>query len=173
MKIAISAAQPHLESEVDTRFGRCSHFIMIDPETMEWQAIENRDAAFSSGAGIGAAQLVVTQGAGAVITGIVGPNASRVLTAAGVQVFTVPAGTVRQAVEAFKAGQLQSAQQAPSPSSFGMGRGMGRGPCGGGQGMGRSVGRGMGRRQCGRGGGMGRGMGGAGIVGGGGRRGNW
>lgn len=153
MKIAVSATQPRLDSEVDSRFGRCACFVMIDSETMEWQGIENRDAAMASGAGIGAAQMVASHGAGAVITGVVGPKASQALAAAKIQVFTGAAGTVRQAVEAYKAGQLQSGEQSPTPLNTGMGRGMGRGQ-GGGRGMGRGMGGGGGR---GMGGGGGRG----------------
>jgi len=41
MKMAISAISPSLDAEVDPRFGRCQYFIIIDPETMQFEAIEN------------------------------------------------------------------------------------------------------------------------------------
>ena len=40
MKIAISATGPTLDAEVDPRFGRCQYFIIADPETMEFEAID-------------------------------------------------------------------------------------------------------------------------------------
>ena len=41
MKIAILATGPSLDAEVDPRFGRCQHFIIVDPETMQFEAVEN------------------------------------------------------------------------------------------------------------------------------------
>jgi predicted Fe-Mo cluster-binding NifX family protein len=47
-----------------------------------------------------------------VITGNVGPNAFRVLNAAGIRIYLAAQQTVEQAVAAFKEGRLQDAQQA-------------------------------------------------------------
>jgi predicted Fe-Mo cluster-binding NifX family protein len=148
MKITITAEQPRLDSAVDSRFGRCRYFIVTDTDTREWEAVENRDAALSSGAGIGAAQWVVSHGAKAVITGVVGPKASQVLNAAGIPIVSVPGGTVLQAIEDFKAGRIGSGSQAvANPSTGSWGRGQGRGGCGRGMGggTGRGTGAGMGR----------------------------
>lgn len=151
MKIAVSAVQPSIESPVDPRFGRCGYFIIVDSETMEWKSLDNGDAAMASGAGIGAARFVANEGARVVITGVVGPNATQTLNAAGIKIFSVGGGTVREAVEAFKSGQLAAGEQASVPPRMGLGRG------GMGRGMGKGCGRGMGG---GQGRGIGRGMGG-------------
>jgi predicted Fe-Mo cluster-binding NifX family protein len=152
MKVAVSAVQPSMDSAVDPRFGRCACFILIDTETMQWEVQENQDAAMASGAGVGAARLVARQGARAVITGVVGPNAAQTLRAASIEVFTVPGGTVRDAVEALRSGRLRPVRDSlpqTAPVSVGPGRpmGMGRGRgggCGMGSGQGRGQGRGMG-----------------------------
>jgi hypothetical protein len=93
-----------------------------------------------------------------VLTGNCGPNAYQTLSAAGVQVITGIAGTIRDAIEAYKAGKLQAAAQPSVGAHYGMGAtpamGLGRG-MGGGMGMGRGMSRGMGR---GMGGGMGPGV---------------
>ncbi len=146
MKIAISAHGPSLDSNVDPRFGRCPYFILVDSETMEWDAIENKDAAMPSGAGVGAAQFVANQGAQVVITGVAGPKASQVLQAGNIQVVTVEGGTVNEAVESFKNGMLKSTPGTSAASQgdweqVGPGRGMGgRKGCGMGRGMGRGKG---------------------------------
>jgi predicted Fe-Mo cluster-binding NifX family protein len=143
MQIVVTAEQPRLDSAVDSRFGRCGFFIFIDTETREWEAVDNRDAVRSSGAGIGAAQFVLSKGAKAVVTGFAGPKATQVLTAAGVEILSVTSGTVHQALENFKADGAQAFREAdggPSTSSFG--RGQGRGGCG--RGMGGGMGGGMG-----------------------------
>lgn len=79
--------------------------------------------------------MVINEGAQAVITGNVGPNAFNVLASASIQVYLSQGGTVRQAVEALKAGQLQSVSAASATMHAGMGMGMGRG-------MGRGMGAG-------------------------------
>jgi len=165
MKIAVSASSPDLSGPVDPRFGRCPYFLFVDPESMEFEAIENPNISSASGVGIQSAQLVAEKGAKAVLTGSCGPNAFQTLQAAGVEVIIGVSGTVQEAVAHYKSGQIQATAQANVPShsgiggsgamgsGFGIGRGMGGGMGGG---MGRGMGGGMGR---GMGGGMGRGMG--------------
>jgi len=133
MKIAVSSEGTDLEAVASPVFGRCAAFVFVETETMAYEAVENPALASPSGAGIQAAQLVVERGARAVITGNVGPNAFAVFESAGVSVYPFTGGTVRQAVEAFKAGRLQPVAGASVPAhggmggGFGVGRGMGRG----------------------------------------------
>jgi predicted Fe-Mo cluster-binding NifX family protein len=157
MKIAISATGPDLDSEIDPRFGRSEYFIIVEPETMEFETLQNRNLEASAGAGIGAAQQVCDKGIGAVITGNIGPKALRVFSAAGVRMRTGASGRVRDAIEKFKSGkgwdELGSGVASGTPSGYGPGQGIGR-IAGRGMGMGRGMG-----RQIGCGGGTGRGMG--------------
>ena len=104
MRIAISAAGPTLDADVDPRFGRCQYFIIADPETMEFEALENSSAMASGGAGISAAQMIVGKGVDAVLTGNCGPNAYQVLSAAGLQVITGVSGKVKDAIQGYKSG---------------------------------------------------------------------
>jgi predicted Fe-Mo cluster-binding NifX family protein len=151
MKIAISATGPSLDAEVDPRFGRCQYFVIVDPQAMEFEALENSSAMAAGGAGISTAQMIANKGVQVVLTGNCGPNAYQALSAAGVQVITGAAGRIRDAVEAYKTGRLQTTTQPSVGSHYGMGVGPGMG-------MGRGVGRGMGMGR-GMGGGMGMGWG--------------
>ncbi len=128
MKVAVSATGPSLDDQVDPRFGRCQCFIIADADSTAFEAVPNASAGAMSGAGIEAAQTVVSRGVQAVITGQVGPNAYQVLTAAGIRIFTGASGTVREAIGKFKRGELSEAANA-GPAGLGMGRGggMGRG----------------------------------------------
>jgi len=159
MRIAISATSPTLDAEVDPRFGRCQYFIIADPETMEFEALENSSAMAAGGAGISTGQMIASKGVEAVLTGNCGPNAYQVLSAAGLQVITGVTGKVRDAIQAYKSGQFQATSQPTVEAHFGMGAtpgmGAGTGFGMGGGGMGRGMGRGMGGGM-----GMGRGMGG-------------
>jgi predicted Fe-Mo cluster-binding NifX family protein len=139
MKIAISSTGNTLDSPVDPRFGRCQFFVVVDPETMEFEAMENQAMMASGGAGIQAAQFVANSGAKAIITGNVGPNAVSSLMAAGITIYVGATGTVRESLTRFKNGQLQEVSQATVGPHTGMGGGMGRGMGGGmGRGRGRS-----------------------------------
>jgi predicted Fe-Mo cluster-binding NifX family protein len=155
MKVVVSATSASLDAQVDPRFGRCPYFMIVDAETMNFEAVPNTAAGAMSGAGIQAAQTIANKGVQAVLTGSVGPNAFQALSAAGVSIITGVSGTVREAVKKFKSGQLQKVTAPTAPMGFGtgggygMGTGMGRG---GGRGKGRGMGQGMGR-------GMGQGMG--------------
>jgi predicted Fe-Mo cluster-binding NifX family protein len=127
MKIAISCSGKNLDSQIDPRFGRCQYFIFADPDTMDSEALENVGLMASGGAGIQAAQFVAQKGVNALITGNLGPNAASALSAAGIKVYLVPGGTVREVIEAFKAGRLQEASGPTVPPHFGMGGGRGMG----------------------------------------------
>src|SRR4030042_211356 len=129
MKIAVSAAGKDLNCQIDPRFGRCQYFIFIDPETMEFEALDNEGLTAMGGAGVQAAQLIVQKGANTLITGNLGPNAASALSASGIKVYLVPGGTVKEGIEGYRSGNLHEAGGATVPPHFGMGGGggMGRG----------------------------------------------
>ena len=134
MRVVVSAMGSDPEAAFSPVFGRCPFHVFVDTETMAAEGLPNQAASAAGGAGIQAAQNVVNRGAAAVITGQVGPNAYQVLAAAGVPIYLFGGGTVRQAVEAFRAGRLGTASQATRPAHFGMrgGSGFGLGGVGGG-----------------------------------------
>ena len=107
MKIAITSAGPNLEDEMDQRFGRAQMFLIVDTETGEYAAVDNKqNLEAAQGAGIQAAGTVVDQGVEVLITGHCGPNAYKTLQAAGVKVIVGARGTNAEVVEQFKNGQL-------------------------------------------------------------------
>ena len=127
MKIAVSATGPTLDAEVDPRFGRCSYFVIVDVDTMQFEALENSGAMAGGGAGISAGQMVANGGVQVVLTGNCGPNAYQVLSTAGIQVITGVSGKIRDAIEAYKKGHIQPTSQPTVDAHYGMGRGMGMG----------------------------------------------
>lgn len=143
MRIVVSAQGDTLDSPTSPVFGRCPTYIFVDSESMQFEAVANPAMEQGSGAGIQAAQFVVERGAQAVLTGNLGPNAFDVLGAAGIPSYLVPEGTVRQAVEAFRAGRVQPMGGANVAAHSGMGGGAFPGA---GMGAGRGMGRGRGMR---------------------------
>ena len=123
MKIAISSMGKDLDSQIDPRFGRCQYFILVDPETLAFEAVGNEGLMVSGGAGVQAAQLIAQRGATVLITGNLGPNAASALSASGIKVHLVPGGTVKEVTDAFKAGKLREVSGSTVPPHFGMGGG--------------------------------------------------
>jgi len=103
MRIAISATGPKVDAEVDSHFARCQYFIIVDPETMEFEALENSTSDMADGeAGISTGQMIASKGVEAVLSGKYGPNAYQVLSAAGIRLITGVSGKVRDAIQSYR-----------------------------------------------------------------------
>jgi predicted Fe-Mo cluster-binding NifX family protein len=122
MKLCISATGPNLEASVDPRFGRCQYFLFVDSETMNYESVPNPAFTAGGGAGIQAAQLTVNKGAEVILTGDIGPNAFQALQAAGLKIATGVTGSVREAIEKFKKGELTYIAAPTVGAHFGKGR---------------------------------------------------
>jgi len=122
MKVAITSTGTSLDSNVDPRFGRCAYFIIYDIDNDTFEFIENASRQAMGGAGIQAGQLMASKNVGAVITGNFGPNAFRVLEAAKIKMYSGVSGTVREAIEKYKNGQLTEISTPDVSSHYGMGR---------------------------------------------------
>lgn len=144
MKVAIAAQGDSLQSPMDPRFGRCAYFVIVDTDTMQYEAIENSAAQQGSGAGIAAAQLVADQGVEAVVAGNFGPNSTQVLQAAGIRMLQAAGMTVAQAAAAAAANQLVELSSASVGPKAGMAGGDPTPSPGGGRGAGRGMGWGPG-----------------------------
>jgi len=124
MKVAVPATGESLDAEVDSRFGRCPFFLIVDTDSMNFESIRNESAGATGGAGIQAAQFIAQKGVDAVIAINIGPNAFQTLRAAGLRVF-IAEGTISSAVERCERGELSEMQGPNRPGHFGMGRGGG------------------------------------------------
>jgi len=121
MKVAVTSSEPDLDAQVDPRFGRAQYLLVVDSETLEFEAVPNPNTSAGGGAGIQTAQLIASKGAEAVLTGNCGPNAFRTLEAAGIKVYVGVSGTVRDALESLKGGSLSAAPGPSVSGHFGIG----------------------------------------------------
>jgi len=113
VKVAITALGPDLGDLVDERFGRARFVLVVDTETSDLEAVDNAEQRNAlQGAGIGAAELVAGRGAGAVVTGHLGPKAFDALQAAGIAGYDGAGRTAADALEAFKEGRLERLEHA-------------------------------------------------------------
>jgi predicted Fe-Mo cluster-binding NifX family protein len=79
----------------------------VDTDTLQFEAISNTALAATGGAGIQAAQTIINKDVKAVITGNIGPNAFKALSAAGVEVLIVAPERIRDVLDKFQSGKLQ------------------------------------------------------------------
>jgi predicted Fe-Mo cluster-binding NifX family protein len=162
-RILVTSSQPDLEGKMEKRFGHSKYFILADLDTFDFKAIPN---AVEGQNAISIRELLELK-PDAILTGNIGPGSFDTLQSLKIPVYIVRGKTVRQALEALRAGELTPADKPSMKNSPHDGGGFGLGHHDGdhdhdhehGQGLGRGMGRGMGRGQ-GRGLGRGRGMGG-------------
>lgn len=155
MKVAVSSSGRDFNALIDHRFGRCTYFLMVETDDMSFEVFDNQSMVLGGGAGIQSAQFISSIGARAVITGNCGPNAVQTLAGAGIEVFLGNTGSVSEALQKFKNGELTSTNLANAPEysglagrkSYGRGKGMGgQRSLGRGRGMGGQSGSGAGRK---------------------------
>ena len=117
-KIAVSSEGPNLDARVDPRFGRAAGFVVVDPQTMTFDYVDNGSSqVMAQGAGIQAAEIVAGTGARVVLTGFVGPKAFQALSAAGIAIGqNLDNLSVREAVQRFQQGDVTMAE---TPNSRG------------------------------------------------------
>lgn len=112
-KIAVTSEGPMLDDMVDSRFGRAGGFLIVNPDTMEGEYIDNGETqTMSQGAGIQAAEIVANAGAGVLLSGYVGPKAFTALSSVGIKVGQdCDNMTVREAVTKFINGEIPIADK--------------------------------------------------------------
>lgn len=111
MKVAISAVENRMESEVDPRFGRARWFAIIDLEANEQTFFDNSENLNASqGAGIQTSRMLAEQKVECVITGNIGPNAYSTLEAAGIGIYRIAGGTLQEALKKLSSGELAKSE---------------------------------------------------------------
>jgi len=99
MKLAISSEGPALESRVCQRLGTAPYLIIVDPETMAFEAVKNPEA--FPGGGMQAVALAINQKVDAVLTGYCSPAAEGYLKAHNIEVMIGFEGTVSHVIEQY------------------------------------------------------------------------
>lgn len=111
MKVALTTSGDNLNAPLDSRFGRAPKFLIYDLETKTFEVIDNsQNLNAAQGAGIQSAQNIARLGTKALVTGHCGPNAFRVLEAAGIKIYNTSAATVKEALELYIDGKLGEAK---------------------------------------------------------------
>jgi len=121
MKVCLSSTGDNLDAQIDMRFGRCRYFLFVDTDSMKFEAVDNANIASAGGAGIRSAQLIADKEAQVLLSGNVGPNAFDVLNAAGIKIYSGISGSIKEALEKLKSGELNETSGPDVGSKFGFG----------------------------------------------------
>ncbi len=109
MKIAVAAKGDSLDSRVNDLFGRSPFFVVVHPESMELDVIENRRTKERDVAGVQASRTLISKGVDVVVARNIGHNALVTLDGAGIKVYVGATGTVLDVIETLRKGELTSA----------------------------------------------------------------
>lgn len=113
MKIAVTSQGDTLDSQVDPRFGRAAYILIVDTQTLEFEAFDNnKNKNAFKGAGIQAAAMISEKEAEVLLTGFCGPNAFKTLETAGVKVANDQSGQIIDVVKKFNQGDVVFADAA-------------------------------------------------------------
>lgn len=103
MNIMISAEGPALTARVGHRFGASPYLIIVDTQTMAFEAVSTPAADNQQGgAGVTAIVLAIGKDVKTVLTGYCSPTAMRYLSEGGIEVLTGISATVADAVNQYK-----------------------------------------------------------------------
>jgi predicted Fe-Mo cluster-binding NifX family protein len=131
MKIAIPSTGKDLSSDISCVFGRSPEFIIINLENNEIKDVSSviNPAKNERGAGNIAAQFIVDQGIEALILGELGNVAFGILRNAGIKIYKINQGNVKNNIKSFKEGKLEEIKSVSSgfPGTSGKGPSKGGG----------------------------------------------
>jgi len=113
VKIAFTTSGSDINAPLDSRFGRSAKFLVYDLDSETFEVVDNqKNVNAAHGAGIQAGETISRLGVEAIVTGHCGPNAFRVLSAAGIKIYNTSAPTVAEALSQYRAGKLNAANAA-------------------------------------------------------------
>ena len=114
IRVAVVSTGEGLEAPVELHFGICSSFVVVDPATMAWEAIQVEPDGPAEKVNMNGVRAVVRSGAGVVITPQIDTECCMALRALAVTAYLAPEGiTVREAVERYARGELEESLVTP------------------------------------------------------------
>jgi predicted Fe-Mo cluster-binding NifX family protein len=106
-KIAVASHGNSLDATLSSKGEVCTSFVLVDPETMDFEVVQVDPADSPERASINAVRAAAKNGATVVITPEIRPACCTALRALAIQVVLVDENlAVREAVEAYRHGEL-------------------------------------------------------------------
>lgn len=108
MKICITSQGKELVSKIGQGFERSQYLIIVDLESLEFEAIKNPSIDAAGRAGIRLAQLIAEKGVETLITGHCETDGLHIMEAAGIEVIDGISGRVCETLEGFRRGDFKT-----------------------------------------------------------------
>jgi predicted Fe-Mo cluster-binding NifX family protein len=89
MKVAITSSGNNPDSKLDSRFGRCSYFVIYDTETRGMEFLPNPYKEVEEGAGTSSVKLMASKGAVKIISGEFGIKIKPLLDSLKIQMIVL------------------------------------------------------------------------------------
>ncbi len=101
MKIAISSVGNSPDSKLDSRFGRCSYFVVFDTETSSTEYIPNPYKENVEGAGPASVELLATRGVKKIVSGEFGAKVKSLTDSLQIQLIVLknPTKSISEIIE--------------------------------------------------------------------------
>jgi predicted Fe-Mo cluster-binding NifX family protein len=112
MRIAVSSEGTDLNASIGHRFGISPYFIITDLDTGEIEVVRNPGSSGKRGAGVEAILLAISKDVKVVFTGYCSPTAHSHLESNGIEVITGLSGTVGEALDKYRKGEIQKPAEA-------------------------------------------------------------
>jgi predicted Fe-Mo cluster-binding NifX family protein len=106
MKIAVASNGPDLDAGVEHRLGLSQYLLIVDVDTLDFEAVPVLSDSAGTGAGIGSVAIAIEKNAKAIIAGYISPNVARPLLEHDIEIFTSVSGKVRDVVVKYRRGEL-------------------------------------------------------------------
>ncbi|MHC1692396.1 MAG: NifB/NifX family molybdenum-iron cluster-binding protein [Sphaerochaetaceae bacterium] len=112
MKVAFSTLGETLESPLDSHFGRAQKFIVYDTEQASFVVLDNsQNLDATLGSGVQTVRLLASVGVEALVTGHLGPKASKEVAASGLKIYQCKASTVSEALALYTSKALRKLRE--------------------------------------------------------------
>ena len=95
MLVAITSTGDTLDALVNEKFGRCQYFLIVNPETMKFEAVPNPAEQAQGGAGPKAAEIIINKGVTILLTGHVGDKAEEALKRGNIKIIDGLTGNLK------------------------------------------------------------------------------
>lgn len=89
MKIAITSTGNSLESKLDSRFGRCSYFVIYDTESKSVEFVPNPNKENVEGAGPASVNMIASRDAKKVVSGEFGAKVKSIFDSLQIQLIVL------------------------------------------------------------------------------------
>ena len=116
MKLCITAEEPDIHSLIAEEFGHAPFFIIYDTDTKAWESHSNKAGVATEGAGIVAAEQVISLEADVVLTGYVGVHGVKKLSSRNIRIIQDEDGTVEASIKRYMKKYGDACQTSKTPA---------------------------------------------------------